>query len=174
MKRVLLFTILTIVAISGAIGLAKYQDREISQKPNVERGNVQLKQVKAVSPPTVEELLVATNNERVAVGLAPLKLDSRLNSSALLKLEDMDRNDYYNHVSPIDGKHGYEYAKEAMPECTTVSENLLGRQASFDANKVVGAWMASKPHRATILDSKYQYVGFGVSPFLVVQHFCSI
>ena len=36
----------------------------------------------------------------------------------------------------------------------------------------IADFMASKPHKAAILDPRYESVGFGVVNNYVVQHFC--
>lgn len=126
---------------------------------------------------TIEGVLSFTNQERLAKKAVSLKLNSRLNRSAELKLLDMFANQYFQHVSPtgvgvsdLVRKTGYEYI--------VVGENLaLG---NFGGDKqVVRAWMNSPGHRANILDPRYQEMGIAVGKgmyngkeqWIAVQHF---
>lgn len=103
-------------------------------------------------------LLANTNAERSANGLAPLTLNSKLNSSATAKANDMVNKDYWSHNSP-DGKEPWVFFDAAGYSYQKAGENLAyGFATSSDT--VVG-WMNSLSHRANILDSQYTEVGFG-------------
>ena len=118
-----------------------------------------------------------TNEQRQQNGLAPLKENLKLVASAKLKVEDMFKNQYFEHVSPIgvgvDGlaqKAGYEYI--------LIGENLA--MGNFqNSEKVVEAWMDSPGHRENILNGKYQEIGVAVLEgiydgkkiWMAVQHF---
>lgn len=118
-------------------------------------------------PPTVKSLYKRTNQEREKRGIAPLKLDSRLNQSAKMKAEDMDENDYYGHIDKK-GRNSNHFLRSTGVECQYTSENL----DMFYSSDPIADFMASKPHKAAILDSRYESVGFGVVNNYVVQHFC--
>lgn len=127
---------------------------------------------------TPEKILESVNKERAFAGVAPLKMDLRLQESSRLKCADMSDNEYYDHVNPMTGKHGYEYIQKNVSQQVYASENLnIGR---FDTNdELVQSWMSSAPHKKAILDSKFNSTGISVcktklGTTLSVQHFAQI
>lgn len=128
----------------------------------------------AVKPPTVDELLTLVNAEREKAGVKPLMLDQRLNQTAQMKSDDMQTSNYYGHVNPTTGKHGYQIIYDASIKCTYASENIVH---NFEGNSSAGAiasWMYSPPHRAAILDKRYETTGFGVTSKYITEHFCDL
>ena len=128
----------------------------------------------SIAENTLNELLVLVNAERAKVGSKPLIIDQRLNSSAKTKADEMESVKAFGHENPITGKHGYEYAKEAMPQCVYWSENLVNIDSGQGAQAAMYKWMASTPHRTALLDPRYEYVGFGSRKTMIVQHFCDL
>lgn len=126
-------------------------------------------------PPTVDELLRLVNEERAKVSVAPLVIDARLNQSAQKKADDMVKNNYFAHVSPVDGRHGYEYAQDAAPECLQTSENITDNTRKEDntSAQAIHTWTHSKQHRLAIQNPGYALTGFGVSNTKIVEHFCA-
>ena len=132
-------------------------------------------------PADAQEMLELVNKERVKVGVAPLKIDERLNASAQEKANDMQARDYYGHESP-DGIEGFSLVFRHMPgKCRYASENLATLLVPIsNSRKAIDGWMSStKGHREAILDKKYDLVGFGIAKdkhgnSLVVQHFCEL
>ena len=136
-----------------------------------------------VGPPDAQEMLELVNQERAKVGVAPLRLDERLNASAQEKADDMQNRGYYDHKSP-DSIEGYSLVfKHMQNRCRYASENLA--KVSTADGKIgnsrftIDNWMRStKGHREAILDAKYSLVGFGISKqgydLIVVQHFCEL
>lgn len=131
-------------------------------------------------PPTAQELLDLTNAERAKVGVAPLKLDDRLNQSAQAKAQDMDTYKYLQHDNPITGKKGTDWVYGTGLACQLAGENLyMGTMSSTEA---INGWMNSAPHKQALLRSAYDIVGFGIVPdevgnsggYIVVQHFCDL
>ena len=125
-----------------------------------------------VGPPDAQEMLELVNQERAKVGVAPLKLDERLNASAQEKADDMQNRDYYGHVSP-EGVHGYSLAENRTKgSCGLVGENIIKNRYDANSQNTINGWMNSEPHRKAILDSRYTKTGFGISKGSIVQHFC--
>lgn len=122
--------------------------------------------------PDPQELLELVNKERAKAGVAPLTIDTRLNQSAQRKADDMTKYKYFGHVSPHDGKHGYEYINDVDIRCITNGENLLASKDSYTSYDSVYTWMHSKPHREAMLRSTYNTVGFGMSGNKVAMHYC--
>ena len=110
--------------------------------------------------PTAEIILTAdgvfswTNKERKKTGLPDLAPNQKLTASALVKVRDMFKNQYFAHESPA-GKGAGDLAKTEGYEFILIGENLaLG---NFEGDKaLVDAWMGSPGHRANILGERYK------------------
>lgn len=125
-------------------------------------------------PLNATTIFTLVNAERTQRGIAPLIRDARLDHSAQQKANDMTQNNYFAHISPTTGKHGYEYIPAGM--CYKAGENIgLALDMAGDNNKdAVDWWLNSKPHREAMLDPNLSYTGVGVSGPNSVQHFCQI
>ncbi|TSC75516.1 MAG: transporter [Parcubacteria group bacterium Gr01-1014_30] len=118
-----------------------------------------------------------TNVQRVKNGLPALRENAQLNTSALIKTEDMIAKQYFGHVSPEREGAG-DFVNKAGYEFVAIGENLaLG---DFENEEIlVQGWMDSPGHRANILNSQYQEIGVAVLKgeyqgrvtWLAVQHF---
>ncbi|MEO8637317.1 MAG: CAP domain-containing protein [Candidatus Taylorbacteria bacterium] len=105
-------------------------------------------------------VLLYTNNERVAGGILPLKINTKLNSAAEKKLDEMFAEQFFAHISP-EGIGAPELAKSAGYDYIAIGENLaLGNFANDSA--LVAAWMASPGHRANILTKRFEDIGIAV------------
>ncbi len=104
----------------------------------------------------VEEM----NRQRATFGLAPLRINSRLEAAADDRITDMFDKQYFSHISP-DGvqpwtwveQHGYDYRE--------FGENLAVGYPSADS--VVDGWMHSPGHRANVLSRTFDEVGVAVA-----------
>lgn len=180
MKKVIVIAVLLLIAgAGGGIWLKTRLDAQAAAGAAQEQAESKYD----VGPPDAQEILELVNKERTKVGVAPLKLDERLNASAQEKADDMQNRDYYDHKSP-DGIEGYSLVFKHMPNrCRYASENLA-KVSSADGKVgnsrfTIDNWMRStKGHREAILDAKYSLVGFGISKqgydLIVVQHFCEL
>lgn len=118
-----------------------------------------------------------TNKQREDHGLVPLHENAQLNKAAEAKLDDMFKQQYFEHESP-DGKSPADVIKTAGYAYIVVGENLaLG---NFKNDEIlVQAWMDSPGHRANILNNKFQEIGVaarkatfeGKEVWLAVQEF---
>ena len=169
MKRKYIISIV-ILAIIGAISFGVYN----LPKSSAERATEPLTSSQAYSQPTVEELLRLVNEERAKNGVSPLVLDERLNKSAQMKADDMVKFDYFAHVNPNTGKHGYEYINEVGIHCTTDGENLswTSDKSNLSSLQAVNWWIGSKPHHDAMISAKNTVTGFGVDNYVIVEHFC--
>lgn len=129
------------------------------------------------SPFSVGNIVDATNRERIKAGLAPLSVNTNLNTSAAIKTQDMIARHYFEHISPsgegvsdLGTRVGYDYI--------VIGENLaLGDFKNAD--ELLDAWMKSPGHRANILNANYHEVGVyaargtyeGHEVWFAVQHF---
>jgi hypothetical protein len=108
---------------------------------------------------TPTELLVQTNAQRVANGLSPLVMNSKLNYSSSLKAADMFAENYWAHVSPSGIQPWYWFTKAGYTY-SYAGENLAKDFATTAG--VMTGWMNSPGHRANILNPHYVDVGFAV------------
>lgn len=105
-------------------------------------------------------LLAVTNRQRTDDNEAALSLNPKLMSAAQTKANDMVNRNYWSHDTP-DGKLPWSFMIAAGYSYQMAGENLAYGFA--DANSVISGWMNSPEHRANILNSGYQDVGFGTS-----------
>ena len=172
------------------IGYFAYLQEQPAETPQPSQSEVAQEQ-KPVEIPTPEDFLARVNEERAKVGAAPLVIDERINKSAQRKADDMANNDYFDHVSPVDGRHGYEYlVDETGYDCSYTSENIhyIGYESNYSLTPVlesaINGWLNSPPHYEVMIGTKYSLTGFGVarSPqkedytynIYSVQHFCEL
>ncbi len=108
---------------------------------------------------TSQELLILTNQERQNNGIAPLSFNEKLAEAAEKKAQDMLEYDYWAHNSPT-GKTPWVFIKSSGYKYVYAGENLA--RGFSNTKDVVKAWMTSPDHRANMLSSNYQDVGFAV------------
>ena len=105
-------------------------------------------------------LLSETNAQRSANGLPALDINSKLNSAAQAKANHMIQYDYWSHNAP-DGTTPWFFIDNTGYLYTVAGENLA---YGFDTSSgTVSGWMASPGHRANILHTDYEDVGFGIA-----------
>jgi uncharacterized protein YkwD len=114
----------------------------------------------SLSDLTQNGVIVETNKQREQNGLAPLRVNEKLNLAAKAKLDDMFRHQYFEHQSP-DGKTPADIIQAAGYDFLVVGENLALGNYRNDA-VLVQAWMDSPGHRANILDVKFNEIGVAV------------
>lgn len=100
-----------------------------------------------------------TNKERQGNGVMPLSFNEKLTEAAEKKAQDMFEYDYWAHNSPS-GKTPWVFIKSSGYKYVYAGENLA--RGFSTAQDVVKAWMASPDHKANMLSSNYQDVGFAV------------
>lgn len=107
-----------------------------------------------------EQLMVDTiNQERIAAGINPVKVDLRLAAVGRAKANDMKVNNYFSHTSPI---YGSPWAMMQQVGITVrwAGENLSGNKSVAGA---MASLMLSPGHRANILDPRFTHVGVGIA-----------
>jgi len=108
--------------------------------------------------PTV--LLAETNGDRVTDHEPALQINSALTAAAQAKANDMAKRDYWSHVTP-NGVQPWAFMTAAGYKYEAAGENLAYGFSTSD--QVMTAWMNSPDHRANILDTNYQDVGFATA-----------
>jgi hypothetical protein len=123
-------------------------------------GTVQQNVLSYATNTSISGLQTNTNAERAANGLGALALNSLLNQAAQAKANDMATRDYWSHNTP-EGNPPWIFFTNAGYQYETAGENLA---YGFDnSGDTVTAWMNSPGHRANILNTTYQEVGFGMA-----------
>jgi hypothetical protein len=105
-------------------------------------------------------LLSVTNAQRTTDHEASLSLDQQLTTAAQAKAEDMVKANYWAHNSP-DGKTPWSFITTSGYQYQAAGENLAYGFSS--ATDTVTGWMNSPEHRANILNTTYENVGFGIA-----------
>ena len=117
--------------------------------------------IPAVTVLTADEQLMvdAINQERIAAGVNPVKVDLRLASVGRAKANDMKVNNYFSHTSPT---YGSPWAMMQQVGITVhwAGENISGNKSVAGS---MAALMLSPGHRANILDPRFTYVGVGIA-----------
>lgn len=117
--------------------------------------------IPAISALTADEqaMVDMINQERIAAGVSPLKVDLRLGAVGRAKANDMKANNYFAHTSPI---YGSPWAMMQQVGLTVgwAGENIAANKSVSGA---MSALMQSPSHRANILDPRFTHVGVGIS-----------
>ena len=103
------------------------------------------------------DVIMLTNNERVANGLPSLAYNKQLSEMANAKAVDMIQKQYFAHVSP-DGIDLSKLAQTYGYGYLNVGENLALGDFTSSADVVTG-WMNSPGHRANILNKNFTEIG---------------
>jgi uncharacterized YkwD family protein len=105
-----------------------------------------------------QQVVTLVNQQRTALGLAPLTLSSELSNVARTKSQDMSDNNYFSHTSPTYGSP-FDMLTSFGISYSSAGENIAMGYQTPEA--VVSAWMNSPGHRANILNASYTQIGVG-------------
>jgi uncharacterized protein YkwD len=107
---------------------------------------------------TEQALLGEMNRVRAAHGLAPLRVDARLQRAARSHAGDMLRRGYFAHGSLS------RRIQAVGARGPRVGENLAwGTGEAAKPRRIVKMWLASPPHRANLLRPGFRRVGVGAA-----------
>lgn len=110
------------------------------------------------------DALTLTNKRRTDRGLKPLYLDTRLAALARERAQYMARTGTFSHTQ--DGKTVFDMIAAAKITWYGAGEIIAWNTAgdlSYSAAFAVQGWMDSPPHKAIMLSTGYNYVGFGMA-----------
>lgn len=107
---------------------------------------------------SVSGLLGSTNQQRANNSVSALSINTKLNSAAQAKANDMVTRDYWSHNTP-DGNPPWVFITNAGYSYSRAGENLAYGYAT--SSDTITGWMRSPTHKANMLDSNYTEVGFG-------------
>jgi uncharacterized protein YkwD len=99
-----------------------------------------------------------TNAARLTNGLSVLKSNEILTLAAQAKITDMQNLGYWDHFRPSDKKAPWDFIRDSGYQYTIAGENLA--KGFQTAHGITEAWLASPSHRANLLSTKYEDVGF--------------
>ena len=109
---------------------------------------------------SAEAVVAAMNEERVARGLRPLRLNDKLSLAAEDRIDDMFAKRYFDHVSP-DGINPFVWVRKRGYAYRAIGENLAVGYPT--AGRVVDGWMHSPGHRENILHRAFDEVGIAIA-----------
>lgn len=104
----------------------------------------------------LEKAIELVNKEREANGLSLVAENALLTKAAEAKADDMLKNDYFAHTSPL-GETPWYWLKHAGYSYRAAGENLAINYN--DPKEQHKAWMKSTTHRANILNSRFEEIG---------------
>jgi hypothetical protein len=109
---------------------------------------------------TAQDVILAVNEERVKKNLPSLQVNQKLMEASKNKVDDMISNNYFAHISPVDGKKWSSFIRNAGYDYIEAGENLAN---GFDnVPDLVTAWMNSPTHRDNILNPDVDETGLAV------------
>jgi uncharacterized protein YkwD len=107
-------------------------------------------------------LVERVNAVRVAHGLVALRPSAALDQAALAHSREMLEHGAFAHESP-DGTSFSQRVRQYYPvsgfASWRVAENLLLSSTTLRPERAVALWLASPPHRQTLLDPRLSEVG---------------
>lgn len=105
-----------------------------------------------------ENLVDAINQARVARGVPPLRIGVRLQLAARSHSRAMARSGAFTHGN------WYRRLRSYGVRSPMVGENIAwGVGSDGTASGIVAAWLASPPHRATLLTRGFRRIGVGIA-----------
>ncbi len=110
---------------------------------------------------TIKGVITLSNSERQKQNVSTLKENAKLDAAAKAKVDDMFKQQYFEHISP-DGRGPGYLAEDAGYTYIIVGENLALGNFKDDA-ALVAAWMASPGHKANILNNRFTEIGVAVA-----------
>ncbi len=109
-----------------------------------------------------QQIVDLTNQQRVANGLSPLTVSTRLTQEAQLQADQMAALQNMNHNLP----QAQYPTLQSRASAVGYNYSWLGENIAFnypDPQGVMNAWMLSSEHRANILEPNYTEIGVAVA-----------
>ena len=105
------------------------------------------------------EIVRLSNAERAKAGVPELKVLPELMDCAQAKADDMLKNSYYGHKSPVYGTSG-NMIRAFIPKAGTTGENLAP-WTKTPAEAFQG-WVESSGHYANLINPEFTHIGIGI------------
>ena len=122
----------------------------------------------SVSPATITvqeaKILSLLNADRTALGLVPVRADSRLMAIARARSADMIANHYFSHTLP-DGRNVFDILTASKLTWYSAGEIIAWNNYPMDvsASTANRQWMNSPGHKAVVISTGFNYVGVGLA-----------
>jgi uncharacterized protein YkwD len=108
-------------------------------------------------------VLTAINDLRRSQGLAPLRLSRALTVAAGEHSMSMAEHGFFDHSS-LNGLPFWKRVEAVYPSKGrrwSVGENLVWASPGLSARRALELWLASPPHRETLLSPAWREIGLG-------------
>jgi uncharacterized protein YkwD len=117
----------------------------------------------------------AHNAERSSRGIPPLSIDPTLHTIARSRAQIMADNNLFSHYAP-NGDTIYDMFDDAGYDWDDATENIHFNDVPLSQAEAwaMNEYMASAPHRASILKSGFHRVGIGVATSASGVHYYSV
>ena len=108
-------------------------------------------------------MIALVNAARAQHGLQPVAAAAPLGQAARAHSTDMGQRGYFGH-----GGRGTSFMQRILRQPRTAGFNCFGETIAYGAGSgaapaaIVRQWMASPPHRATLLDPRFRRIGVGI------------
>ena len=132
--------------------------------PHRPSSNVQMEVDRAME----RQIFELTNTYRAKHDVNAVLSDYYLSEVARKHSEDMAREDYLSHESPVSGNFA-DRLKEAKIEQRKAGENIASNYV--DAIEAVHGWLNSPAHREVLLDKDFTHLGTGAYSKYYTQNF---
>jgi uncharacterized protein YkwD len=156
-----LVVVLGLVACYGTLGAVPIGALQTAaaRAPQAAGGAHAIGRLRTLEP----QVFAAINDFRRAHGLAPLRLSRALTLAAAEHSLSMAEHGYFEHSSP-DGSPFWKRVEAVYPKKGrrwSVGENLVWASPGLSARKALTLWLASPPHRQTLLSPIWREIGLG-------------
>ena len=155
-KIILFFVILFIIQI---MSLSSYTTSTASEEKIRQNIQNEIVEERIFLSPEEREILELVNKYRKDNGLKELKPLFDLQKLAKLKADDLKKDYYFDHVSPVLGSPFEMLMENGVDYFSVEGENLAGIKTG---KKAVTEWIKSEGHRENILEEKFEYTGIAV------------
>ena len=109
-------------------------------------------------------MVAALNQDRSALGLVPVRVDTRLMAIARARSDDMVAKHYFSHTQP-DGRNVFDILTAQHITWFNAGEIIAWNNYPMDSTVSAAnrQWMGSPGHKAIIISTDYNYVGVGLA-----------
>jgi len=107
------------------------------------------------------QIIAEVNKKRIENGAIPLRENPQLSKAAQDKVQDMTKNSYFSHISPVDGAKWSDFIKNSGYKYDEAGENLANGFNTVP--EMVVAWMESPSHKENMLSQSVEETGVGIS-----------
>lgn len=110
------------------------------------------------------KMVAALNADRTALGLVPVRVDTRLMAIARGRSADMVAKDYFSHSQP-DGRNVFDILSGKNITWYNAGEILAWNNYPMDSTVQTAnsQWMNSPGHKAIVISKDFNYVGVGLA-----------